>query len=344
MSRNHLTVLLVLGLGACVAERPGSGGPGFTPTDDSQGVPETGGGSGSDDTGGGSGVYDADRRNGQDLATGGEETLPVSDEGQGPGPDLAPVGTGIQCSPCATSSECSPGLECVPPGQICKSAADVGKAVCPADCVNSLFCKTAGQCSPSGGVCVVASDADCALSSACKDGGACKAEGGKCVVPPEPGPCDGITITKPLPSWKAQDIQPKSPGYKKTYGLEAFACKRIAIVLVQGQCGSCRAQVEIMEKIRVQLEAKGKNDFVMIAANRTGYTSASLQQDITSRCSFPVFQDTSSAQIWTKHGGKKNDAWVYDKDGQQLLFFNGSAAPAVNITDFQNKIYAALNK
>ncbi len=147
-------------------------------------------------------------------------------------------------------------------------------------------------------------------------------------------------VLQPLPSWKAKDIQPASPGFGAVYGLEQFKGKRVAIVLVQGWCSTCIAQVKTMETMRKQLLAQ-RDDFVMVAVNGTSSTEPILQKSIWKSCSFPVFQDTPSAGVWGAHKGKKNDAWVYDHDGTLMAYFPG--ADAIDLNVFSQTIYGPLS-
>jgi hypothetical protein len=51
-----------------------------------------------------------------------------------------------------------------------------------------------------------------------------------------------------------------------------------------------------------------------------GKGAASSVTGLTSNCDFPVFQDTSAVNAWTQHGGKKDDMYIYDKQGNLALF------------------------
>jgi hypothetical protein len=41
-------------------------------------------------------------------------------------------------------------------------------------------------------------------------------------------------VGAPMPTWKAEDFQPKSSGFKKIYGLEAFKGKVTVVALLSG--------------------------------------------------------------------------------------------------------------
>lgn len=46
--------------------------------------------------------------------------------------------------------------------------------------------------------------------------------------------CVGTCIGAEMPSWQLEDFQPKSPGFKKVYGLSAFKGKVTVVALLSG--------------------------------------------------------------------------------------------------------------
>lgn len=53
------------------------------------------------------------------------------------------------------------------------------------------------------------------------------APGGDCVL-------DKTCVGAPMPTWKLEDFQPKSPSFKKTYGLDGFKGKVTVVALLSG--------------------------------------------------------------------------------------------------------------
>ncbi len=45
---------------------------------------------------------------------------------------------------------------------------------------------------------------------------------------------DKTCVGAPMPTWKLEDFQPKSPGFKKTYGLDGFKGKVTVVALLSG--------------------------------------------------------------------------------------------------------------
>jgi len=46
--------------------------------------------------------------------------------------------------------------------------------------------------------------------------------------------CVGTCIGAEMPAWQLEDFQPKSPGFRKTYGLSAFKGKVTVVALLSG--------------------------------------------------------------------------------------------------------------
>jgi len=49
-----------------------------------------------------------------------------------------------------------------------------------------------------------------------------------------PLPPDSSDTAVTLPTWKLEDIQPQSPRFGQTYGLDTFAGRIVAVTLVEG--------------------------------------------------------------------------------------------------------------
>lgn len=144
-----------------------------------------------------------------------------------------------------------------------------------------------------------------------------------------------------FPSWELPDIQPVSPMTGQSYGLSQFKGKRVVVMMGAGWCGSCIAQGKSMEKIQKSLKASGRDDFQMVTINDASASSAANQKAMTDTCTFPVFQGPWNVHVgMTNEGkswpGKKNDAFIYGKNGRQLFYFKGT--DPVNTTDFEQQI------
>ena len=59
-------------------------------------------------------------------------------------------------------------------------------------------------------------------------------------------------------------------------------------------------------------------DVQFVTINGTG--AASSVTGLTSKCDFPVFQDTSAVNAWAQHDGGKDDMYIYDKEGNLAAF------------------------
>ena len=144
-----------------------------------------------------------------------------------------------------------------------------------------------------------------------------------------------------LPSWKLPDINPKSSGYNAEYGLEAFKGKRTVMMMGAGWCAACVAQAKIMEKIRLDMEAKGRSDVALAALIDTQQPKEML--DATA---IPLF-----AGAWTVHKQAlpdgsadkvdKGNAYAYDYDGRCMGYFQG--ADTIYTNKFEDFVRAMLN-
>ena len=67
-----------------------------------------------------------------------------------------------------------------------------------------------------------------------------------------------------------------------------------------------------MEKMRVELSIEG-HDVQFITINKAD--AADKQDKLIERCSFPLFQDTDEINVWEMHNGKKDDFYIYDRNG-----------------------------
>jgi len=125
-------------------------------------------------------------------------------------------------------------------------------------------------------------------------------------------------LGSPWPEWKLTDFQPKSPRFKETYGLEHFRGRVTFVALLATWCGFCKTQIEKMEEMRKEFTANRiKVNFVVVNIA----SGESEQNEFTSRCSFPVFQDTELVDAFGLHQGGKDDYYIYNERGELTDFF-----------------------
>jgi thiol-disulfide isomerase/thioredoxin len=127
-------------------------------------------------------------------------------------------------------------------------------------------------------------------------------------------------LGKLSPSWKQQDFQPQSCGYRKDYGIDSFRGHVTLVVLLSAWCGYCQGQAEKLERMRVEWELAGKKVHILVVNSSDADAD---QQKLVERCSFPLFQDTGNT-VWGALKGKKDDFFVYDTDGKLTHYFSST--------------------
>ena len=130
------------------------------------------------------------------------------------------------------------------------------------------------------------------------------------VSPKEPG--------APCPDWELTDFQPKSSKFNETYGLNHFRGRVTFVALLATWCSYCKIQIEEMEEMRKEFAAN-RIEVNFIAVNIA--SGASEQDEFTSRCSFPLFQDTELVDAFGLHQGGKDDYYIYNERGELTDFF-----------------------
>jgi thiol-disulfide isomerase/thioredoxin len=131
------------------------------------------------------------------------------------------------------------------------------------------------------------------------------------------------------PIYYLDDFQPLSCGYGATYGLDAFVGKPTLVVLLAAWCPFCRAQLEKLEELRVEL-AFGGYAINFVVVNKAD--AAKDQVEFTNRCSFPLLQDIVEVDAWGLHQGVKDDFFLYDGAGNLIGFYQPTGEPALNLT------------
>ena len=122
----------------------------------------------------------------------------------------------------------------------------------------------------------------------------------------------------PWPDWELTDFQPKSSKFNETYGLNHFRGRVTFVALLATWCSYCKIQIEEMEEMRKEFAAN-RIEVNFIAVNIS--TGASEQGEFTSRCSFPLFQDTDLENVFGLHQGGKDDYYIYNERGELTDFF-----------------------
>lgn len=122
----------------------------------------------------------------------------------------------------------------------------------------------------------------------------------------------------PWPSWELVDFQPKSTKHNQTYGLNEFRGRVTMVALLATWCPYCQRQVAKMEELKKDLEA----DRVQVNFLAVNVTSGEGDQhEFTSRCSFPLFQDTAEVNAFKQHRGRKDDYFIYNERGELTDYF-----------------------
>ena len=154
-----------------------------------------------------------------------------------------------------------------------------------------------------------------------------------------------------LPAFTLLDINPGSPGYNTSYGLSAFAGKKIVVALVSDWCNSCIAQAKMMQQLQDSAVAAGKTDVQMVlVADKQKSTPANLTKQVKN---IPIFQDTAAVNAWIilneKHAGKfkaseiRNSGYGFAKDGTEIMYFAPSGTGSLNLTAFQQAAQKVIN-
>ena len=122
----------------------------------------------------------------------------------------------------------------------------------------------------------------------------------------------------PWPSWELVNFQPKSPKYNQKYGLNEFRGRVTIVALLATWCPYCQRQIAKMEEMKEDLEAnRVRVNFVAVNVS----SGKGDQHEFTSRCSFPLFQDTEETNAISQHRGRKDDYFIYNERGELTDYF-----------------------
>ncbi len=154
-----------------------------------------------------------------------------------------------------------------------------------------------------------------------------------------------------FPQWELKDINPGSPGFDTTYGLDAFKGKKVVVALVSDWCASCIAQAADMQKLQDEANASGKSDVVMLVINdKASNTPKALTAKVKT---IPVFQDNGAVDAWAKmnapFAGKfagsqiRNSGYGYANNGKNIMYFAPNGSGSLDLTAFQNAVRTVIN-
>jgi hypothetical protein len=118
-------------------------------------------------------------------------------------------------------------------------------------------------------------------------------------------------------------VQPQSPGFGDTYGLEAFRGTPVLVTLLAAGCNTCRGIASTLESLLQELQAEG-HAVTFCAINDAADFNPELLTDV---CSFPVFQDEAAIDAWGLHGGGLDDIFIYRSDAALVAYYDLPADP-----------------
>jgi hypothetical protein len=174
--------------------------------------------------------------------------------------------------------------------------------------------------------------------------------------------CTGPNGTQPLPpnfqqptdpkapgtTWayfELEDFQPQSCNFGETYSLEAYKGEVTLVTLMRATCEICQGTLVKLEEMQLELSLAGYTVHI-VAINQAGYDDA--QQEMIDRASFPLLQDTVSANAWDLMNEPNlgtDDMYIYGQDGRLHSYFNfADANPNIDLetADGYATIYDAL--
>lgn len=81
--------------------------------------------------------------------------------------------------------------------------------------------------------------------------------------------------------------------------------------------------------MRLELEIAG-HDVQFVAINKSD--AIPNQQKLVDKCSFPLLQDLKTIGVWDLMKGKKDDFYIYAKDGTLAKYLPISGETSVNLS------------
>ena len=96
-----------------------------------------------------------------------------------------------------------------------------------------------------------------------------------------------------------------------------------------------------MERMRIELEDFGRSvQFVTVNKD----DAAPWQEDLASRCSFPLVQDLPEVGAWDLMDGNKDDIYIYDREGNLAVYlpFHGAIETNLSTEEGYRNLLAAI--
>lgn len=149
--------------------------------------------------------------------------------------------------------------------------------------------------------------------------------------------------TSQWPTWRLEDVQPDSAKFGETYGLDAFDGQVVFVAYLVGWCPYCRAQTEKLEELSEELAQAGL-DIQFVTVHGVSANNAEDQQELTSRCSFPVLQDTEATGAWASGMGGKDDFFIYNSDGSLAAYLPPSSGTNLNKQEEYDAVKSKLEE
>ncbi|HIA02324.1 MAG TPA: hypothetical protein EYN06_04705 [Myxococcales bacterium] len=85
----------------------------------------------------------------------------------------------------------------------------------------------------------------------------------------------------------------------------------------------------MLEKMRIEMEVKGHDVYFAIV---NAVNASTDQSKLIDKCAMPLFQDTTEADAWGLHKGKKDDFFIYGVDGKLAQYLPVSGEIDVNLS------------
>ena len=79
----------------------------------------------------------------------------------------------------------------------------------------------------------------------------------------------------------------------------------------------------MLEQMRIELFLEGHKVF-FITVNASN--AVEQQQKLVDKCSFPLLQDTEEINAWALHDGGKDDMYIYDTEGNLVVYLPFSSS------------------
>ena len=92
-----------------------------------------------------------------------------------------------------------------------------------------------------------------------------------------------------------------------------------------------------MESMRIEFEIiTGSRDVQFVAIN--AWHAEEDQDKLIERCAFPLFQEEESELLWDLHGGKKDDFFVYDRQGNLAAYLPSGGELSTSLAEPEGQL------